>query len=42
MKRQLGEIGFAYDLDVLLHVGGSISSTDGQKKLGILFEAEEA
>lgn len=29
MKRQLGEIGFAYDLDVLLHVGGSISSTDG-------------
>ena len=29
MKRRLGGLHFSYDLDVLLHVGGSISSTDG-------------
>ncbi|CAM2991077.1 hypothetical protein RHDE110596_10880 [Prescottella defluvii] len=29
VKRRLGVLRFAYDLDVLLHVGGSISSTDG-------------
>ncbi len=28
-KRRLGGLRFSYDLDVLLHVGGSISSTDG-------------
>ncbi|XVA02239.1 hypothetical protein ACQ86I_23885 [Prescottella equi] len=28
-KRRLGGLHFSYDLDVLLHVGGSISSTDG-------------
>lgn len=29
VKRRLSVLRFAYDLDVLLHVGGSVSSTDG-------------
>lgn len=33
VKRRLSVLRFAYDLDVLLHVGGSVSSTDGETGL---------
>lgn len=33
LKRQLRELGFAYDVDLLLHLGGEISSAEGASGL---------
>ncbi|MFS3128973.1 hypothetical protein ACLM5J_11275 [Nocardioides sp. Bht2] len=33
LKQRLKELSFGYDFDLLLHVGGEISSTEGESGL---------